>query len=716
MSESFLGIFSAHRAALPGLLVAIVGLVAACAPAAPAAGPYPRFAEFAGREVNVVEFGGDVRLSVDSLRALTITRPPRCRVFFIPRGICPRFLRDSYRLDLVELGRDVARLQLYHRDHGYYGTRVFPSVEPVPNEQVEVRFAIAPGNQVFLRDLTLTGTEEIIPPERLLGQIPQRVDTPFRRSLFLASADTIRNELLRRGYAYAEVLRNYGVDTVARYAEAHYVAIPGPLVQVDSVVIIGATRLGETTVRRQLTFREEELLRMTELNRSQRSLYALGMVNFASVEIAPDTLQLAPQDSAAATVLVRVVEAPQYLVDATAGYGTVDCLRTGASWTNRNFIGGARRLELSANLSRLGVGAPAAWGLEDTFLCPALRDDPFSDTLNYRLAVDFQQPRLFGTLNQLGVGLRGQRISELETYMRRMVGGHVALSRVVGDHTLLNTTSSIEWGVTRATPAVFCIGFDVCTPEDREPLQEPRWSNSLGANVVHDRTRTEGFVVRGYSVRGSAEWASPAFGSDDEYIRFSGELLSHRQLRPGWVLAGRLHGGAFVRGTLDPHGEFIPPDRRFYAGGPNSVRGFPRNALGPVVYVLDELRDQRIRSSATGGTQMLVATGELRMPSPIFSEYMRLGSFVDAGQVWAPDTDLASAPIRFTPGLGLRFVTPVGPIRVDAAYNGYGREAGPLFEIDPETGTLIQRPEGFSEPPGGFWDRWQIHFAVGNAF
>jgi outer membrane protein insertion porin family len=715
MSERHATPRSARRAGLPCLLVAVAVLAAGCAPMSPATGPYPRFAEFSGREVGAVEFAGELRLPLDSLRAVTITRPPRCRVFFLPGVLCPGFLQDRYRLSLEELARDVARLQLYHRDHGFFGTRVFPSVEPVPDRRVEVRFAIAPGDQVRLRELTIEGAEAIVPEEALLAAIPQRVNRPFRRSHFLASADTIRHELLRRGYAYAEVLRNYGVDTVANYAEAHFVVIPGPLVHVDSILVIGANRLGEQTVRRQLTFSEADLLRMMDLNRSQRSLYGLGMVNFASVEIAPDTLQLAPQDSAAASVLVRVVEAPQYLVDGTAGYGTVDCLRTGASWTNRNFLGGARRLELSANVSRIGVGAPAAWGLEDTFLCPALRDDPFSDTLNYRLAADFQQPRLFGTLNQLGVGLRAQRIAELETYMRRMVGGHVALSRAVGDFTLLNTTANVEWGVTRATPEVFCVGFDVCAPEDREPLLEPRWSNSLGATIVHDRTRTEGFAVRGFSVRSSADVASPAFGSDDEYVRLSAEWLGHRQVSPGYVLAGRLHGGTFLRGTLDPLQEFIPPDRRFYAGGPNSVRGFGRNALGPVVYV-DRQDGREPRSSATGGTEMVVGTAELRTPSPIFSQYMRLGAFVDAGQVWAPDTDLATAPIRVTPGFGLRFITPVGPIRVDAGYNPYGREAGPLFVIDPETGTLIQQSEGHSPPPRTFWGRWEIHFAVGNAF
>lgn len=700
----------------PLLLLAVAGL-AACAQAGAATGPFPRFAEFAGREVRAVSFAGDVRLPEDSLRGVIITRPIGCRIPLLPYALCPGFARDRYRLDLNELARDVARLQLYHRDHGYFGTRVVPTVDPAPGERVEVRFALAPGQRVILRELSIEGTEEIVPAEELLRQIQLRVDEPFRRGAFLASADTIRGELLRRGYAHAEVLRNYTIDTIADYAEVQYVAIPGPLVHIDTVLVVGAARLGARTVRRQLTFREGDLLRAAELNRSQRNLYGLGMVNFAAVEIAPDTLQLVPGDQATATVLVRVVEAPQYLVDATAGFGTVDCLRTGVTWTDRNFLGGARRLEVSGAASRIGVGWPVSWGLENN-LCGALRGDEFSDTVNYRIGADFQQPRIFGTANWLGLGVRAQRVSELGVYLRRAVGGQVAVSRDLGENTMLTATTDVEWGLTRARPEVFCIGFDVCEPEARQALQRARWSNSLTLNAVHDRTWTEGTAVRGWAARSGAAWASPVLGSDDRYLRLSGEVVGYRPIGTGYVLAGRLNAGAFLRGTLDPADEFIPPDRRFYAGGPNSVRGFARNALGPVVYVVRDPTAERpdTATSATGGTRVAVGSVELRTPSPVFSEYMRLGFFVDAGQVWAPETDLASAPIRVTPGLGLRFITPVGPIRVDAAYNPHGPAAGPLYVVDPATGNLLLQRDDFAPARRGFWDRFQIHFAVGHAF
>jgi outer membrane protein insertion porin family len=714
--------------ACPSLLLLLMSVLSGCAATGRAAGPFPGLAEYAGREVRQVEFAGNLQIPRDSLELITITRPTRCRLPFLPLGLCP-VGRDRYFLDLSELARDVARIQLYYRDHGYFGTRIIPSVDPLQPGRVGVRFAVIPGDRVTLTELLVEGTEEIVPAEELLRTLPLREGEPFRRGAFLSSADTVRAALLQRGYAYAEVLRNYAIDTIADVAEVQFVAIPGPLVRVDSIGFVGTDRLSQRTARRALTFREEDILRVAELNRSQRNLYALGLVNFASVEIGEGPVDLAA-DTARAGVLVRVVEAPQYLVDASAGYGTVDCFRTEARWVNRNFIGGARRLEVSGLVSKIGVGQPLAAGLENN-LCYALRDDRFSDRVNYRIAADLQQPQLFGTRNQLGANIRAERLSELNAFLREARGGQLALSRTLGLNTFLTTTVDIERGFTRADPAVFCIGFDVCAPEDWAPLEQSRWSNALSQAVVYDRTQTEGNVTRGFQLRGGAAWASGLLGSDDQYLRLIGDAVSYRPLRPGWVLAARLQGGIIPERSIDPATNFIPPERRFYGGGPNSVRGFGRNALGPVVYVADSVRVNpqgeeeflNVRSSATGGTQLAVGSLELRTPSPILSEFMRLGIFVDAGQVWAPGTDLTTAPLRFTPGAGVRFITPVGPIRIDAAYNPYGRQAGPLFLVDrvprPEDGALeavLRRVPGIYEPPGRLWDRFQFHFAVGQAF
>lgn len=712
--------------AVPALLLALA-VLGGCARGGGANQPFPRFAEYEGREVEAVRFLGELVLPRDSLAAVIVTQASRCQLLFLPFCIPGTDIgRERQRLDLRALAEDVVRLQLYHRDHGYYGTRVAVHVESRGEEEVAVHFGIAPGDRVTVSSLQIEGTDTILPVQQLRARLPLQEGDPFRRGGFLAAADSIRNALFARGYAYADVLRNYDLDTIADVADLQYAAIPGPVVRVDTIVFLGLDRLGERTARRQLTFRKGDLLRAAELARSQRNLYGLGIVSFASVNLAPDSLQVAP-DSADATVVVRVVEAPQYAVDVSAGYGSIDCLRSAAGWTDRNFLGGGRRLQLSGTVSKIGVAEPTAWGLADNVLCGQLKGDSLSQELNYRLVADFLQPRLFATQNQLGLRLHAERVSEYRAYLRESVGSQLSLARTLGAGTLLSANADVFYGSTEANAVVFCLGLNICSPEVRSVLTQKRWSNALSLSLGRERTRGDPNALRGYTTRAVTSWA-PAALSDDHYLNLLVEGVAYRPLRPGWQLALRLQGGTFFIGSLlaDSAGRdarFIPPERRFYAGGPNSVRGFARNALGPVAYLtedstaLDSIRaDLSVEPTSAGGTQLLVGSAELRVPSPLLSDVLRFAAFVDAGQVWARRSDLPASRLRVTPGVGLRFLTPVGPFRMDVAYNGYGSEPGRLFYPDPETGQLRLLSESFRPETGSFWNRLQFHFAVGQAF
>lgn len=712
----------------PLALAASAVILSGCVqPGGPAARPFPAFEEYEDREVRRVEFIGQLELPVDSLEAVIITRPTRCWFIFLP--ICVPFTdvgRDPYELDLDELSRDVVRVQLYYRDHGYYGTRIVPSVDPLSEDDVAVRFAIAPGDQVILTGLEVEGVEEILDSATVDAVVPLALGEPFRRIGFLKAADTIRTELQSRGYAYADVLRNYSLDTIADVAQAQFIAIPGPLVEVDTILFAGVDRLTERTLRRQITLREGELLRLPQVSQSQRNLYELRMVSFASLEIAPDSLQL-DEERSTATVLGRIVEAPEYLVDAAVGIGTVDCLRGEARWLDRNFMGGGRSLELTALLAKVGVGDPLNWGLENS-LCSGATRQPLGTRgdilgfLNYRVAADFEQPRLLNTRTELRVSAHTERLTELNAYLRESTGGRLALSRDIGRNKLLNTALSLEYGRTLANPVIFCVGFDICSTADFEELERFRWSNVLSATTIWDRTESTPLATRGFIARASVDWASSLLFSDTEYLRVLGEGSIFHPLRPGWVVAGNLRLGSFLQGRLGAEaGGFIPPERRFYAGGPNSVRGYRRNALGPTAYVWTESSDGAdpdTTASAVGGTQMIVASAEVRTPSPVYSDYFRLAAFVDAGQVWAPGSEIYGvADLRFTPGVGLRIATPVGPIRLDVAYNPYELPTGPLYFVDPVSGDLLPIEEDH-RPPGSrsFWQRLEFSFAVGQAF
>lgn len=715
-------------------------LLGACAANGPPGGPLPAFAEFEGDEVKSVRFEGE-RGDVprDSLDAVVATSATSCRPF---KFLCLRKTRRT--LDLNVLSRDLVRIRILFRDHGYYGSRVVPDVQDAGDDDVRVVFRLDPGDRVILREQAVVGVEGILDTARLRRRLPLKEGEPFRRKDFIASADTIRAQLLQRGHAYAQVLRNYTIDTIADVAVDTFTAVPGPVVTVDSVLIEGTFRLEEKIVRRQLTFGEGDLLRASDLARSQRNLFDLELVGFASVEIAPDSLQLAPDslelepDTVGSTVLVRVVEAARFAVETAAGYGTRDCFRAQGSRVDRNFLGGARRLEVAGAVSKVGVGGPL--NLEEN-VCQELRPDPdatelenrIATALNYRLAVDFLQPRLFGTRTSVVAGVNAERTSELGLYIRESFGGQLGAVRRVAPRTVVTATFNVQRGRTQAPDVVFCRGFEVCDSTSIETLSRSRWSNSLTLGAVHNRSRgPAGQPIGGYQVRGGVDFASELLGSDDRYLRGLAEGAIYREVRRGWVLSGRLLAGSFLNGFFAEPDEYLPPERRFYGGGPSNVRGFDRNALGPQVYVVEADTSEALgydpdeaRASATGGTRTVVASAELQLPSPVLRDRLRLAAFVDAGQVWDTRDRDADDPadqartnlgLRITPGVGVRFATPVGPFRLDLAFNPYSPEEGPLYVYD-ETGALtLVRGRFRPTADRSFLDRLTVHVAVGNAF
>jgi outer membrane protein assembly factor BamA len=216
--------------------------------------------------------------------------------------------------------------------------------------------------------------------------------------------------------------------------------------------------------------------------------------------------------------------------------------------------------------------------------------------------------------------------------------------------------------------------------------------------------------------------------SFQQFTRVVADAAWYRPLARSVVLSWRVRGGIIFSPTVDvatERGSFIPPEQRFYAGGPNDVRGFHRNELGPVVYVVSksevdsaaagagrDINPDSVRVSATGGNTLAIGNIELRVPSPVFGSRLRLAAFVDAGGAWQRGE--RDPVIRVTPGVGIRLGTPLGPARLDVAYNPYRLQAGPLFQFD-TTGALtaVAGQERYVLDRTG---KFTFHFAVGQPF
>src|SRR6266704_893625 len=632
----------------------------------------------------------------------------------------------------LEFRRDVIRLLLLYRQSGYMNVVVDTLVRR-EDRDVYVTFRIYEGDPVRLTKLEITGFDSIGSVADLKRSLPLQVRDPFNRFLFQASADTIVSRLRNRGYPFGSVLRNFDVDAAALTAQATLEAVPGPRVRIGEVVITGADQVDTATVRRMLSVKPNDWFRQDQLYQTQRDLYGLGMFRSVNVVLA-DTAPPPPGDSTV-RVLVRVSDAPHHRIRIGGGYGSIDCFRFQGGWTAYDFFGGARTLDLTGQLSKIGAGFPTDAGFREN-VCRFLRDDQTSDTANYNATVTLRQPAFLSPRHTASFAVFAERRSEFKAYTRQAIGANFGVTFNARRDVPLTVGYSYSLGRTTADPAVYCSVFLLCNASDQGFLANRRAFGAVRISGIRGRVNSVLDPSGGSLMQITLVHASRYVLSDSLYEFNRGELdvAKYYSLSRRSVLAWRIRGGTILPQRITLLGKptrFVPPDQRFYAGGPNSVRGYALNELGPRVYVTDSIEVQgtdtsyrNLHASPTGGNTVFTANLELRVATPIFPERVRLGLFVDVGQVWERgDTLTPVSGVRVTPGLGLRFITPLGPVRLDATYNGYPQEPGPLYLLNTTNKSLTAVTDTAGNQvtlrptvPRGFWRRVVVQFAVGQAF
>jgi len=638
-------------------------------------------------------------------------------------------LGEKRYLDEIEFRRDVVRLLLLYRQSGYMRVRVDTLVRRTP-DAAYITFRITEGPPVRVTRMTITGVDGILDTAELRRDLPLQLGAPFNRFLFQASADTIVAWLQNRGHPAADVLRNFDSNADSLTATVELDAEPGALARIGAIEVQGLKRIDTSTVLHAIPIHPLDIFRQDQIYESQRNLYGLGLFNSVNVSLADSA---APGDSLV-DVAVRLAEGPRHAIRGGVGYGSVDCFRAQAGWSALDFFGGGRSLNLDGSVSKLGVGYPTDLGAERN-ICHYDDGDPTSDTLNYSLAATLFQPSFLSSRHTANLTLLAERRSEYNAYVRQDVGANVGV--VFNAHRDLPISLSYGFSVgrTEARPIVYCEQFLVCDESDQAFLATPRRFAAITATAAKNDVNSVLDPTQGTQFTVTVTHASRLVGSDPfyEFNRGEVELAQYVPLGRTGVFAWRVRGGVILPQRITLSGQsakFVPPEQRFYAGGPNSVRGYDRNDLGPVGYVIDDTTQFTVQGGDTvynpnyvstapiGGNAVFVMNAELRFATPILPDRMRIALFADLGQVWERGDTLAPVTgLRLTPGVGLRFTTPLGPIRLDAAYKGHSTEAGTLYYVDRATNTLSVYRTRYQPPtPSSFWKRWTLQFAVGQAF
>ena len=232
-------------------------------------------------------------------------------------------------------------------------------------------------------------------------------------------------------------------------------------------------------------------------------------------------------------IAVAVRESFMYSARTGAGYGTLDCFRTQGEFANRDFLNGRGRLDVTARLSKIGIGKPLDIARD---FCPQIKRDPYSDTLNYYVGATLRQPVLFGLRTVPTVTLFSERRSEYLAYLRYTpIGGVASLGWPARRHLPSATISyQAEYGRTNAEPALFCAVFNLCTANDRRRVQELKRLAVGSLAVARDRSDIPLNPTRGSVARLEVRHASTLIGSDRglQFNKATGDVAWYR--RAGW--------------------------------------------------------------------------------------------------------------------------------------------------------------------------------------
>ena len=545
---------------------------------------------------------------------------------------------------------DLLRLQKYYFDHGYLDVRAtLANVEQnETNNTVQLHIRIEEGEVTVVREVEVKMQgpmpPELPPIETLRNDLPLRVDKPITKAAFDASRAQLLLTLQRAGYARAKVHPHTEVDRETHEAFLTYTLEAGERTAFGQVAIQGADKVKAKTIRRRLTFQPGQIYSPSELTDSQAAIYDLGMFR----TVTHRSLNLEATD-APLDVEFEVSERKPRGFEIGLGLDTVEQFRVQARWTFRNVFGGAEHLSLGGKISSPGLT------FETRFHLPhfVTRRARFTQTI----FVDNQKEI---NTDPLGLTDRILEINEAQPAFDVLrYGGESrvdhqftkAFSGSAGIELSANAFSNVDPDAIRGLAPEVAIDHLLFTQ-----FAELTWNTSDSAINA----------TRGFMVMLRTEHSTTSLLSEFDFVKASIEGRNYFPLGRRVTFAARLK-----LGFIQPYGdrEVVPINVRFFAGGPGSIRGFAVNRVGPLTE----------GNAPIGGRSLIEGSTELRFP---FIGDLGGVLFVDFGQVFEPSLVYHLDQLRYAVGPGIRYDTPIGPLRFDVGFITDRRPDEPFGRIE----------------------------------
>lgn len=550
--------------------------------------------------------------------------------------------------------QDIERLRNALDSFGYYRARITVTINghalgdpDVPNllaalpkkqiATVAVHFDTGP--LFHLRTVTVKGDVS----QSALAAFGLKSGAPVVAAEVLAARQRLLSALEDQGHAFA------AVSEPIAYEDAHlpvmdvvFTATPGPAYTVGSISFEGLKRVHAAFLLRQLKLHPGEPYSASAVERARATLLGLGV--FAAVSV-----RLPPQAQVSATGLPLTfvtVERKRHAVDLNGEYSSDLGVIAGASWTDRNLFGSAEQLTLRADITGLGGNGTATNGLGYDAGAQLTKPDflAVNQSLQFSLEALKQQLLAYDQVAATGGVTLNRRLSSVWS-----VSIGVSLEEEKDfQNEVIDCMRSLGLNETPRPAASWChytlLSFPLAARYDSTDLTNPLDDPRHGVRASISLSPTESL-----------------FETHAAFLIMQANVSTYLDLAGlGWSASGRsvlaLRAlAAQARGA----GQFsLPPDLRFYAGGSATVRGYAYQTVGPTFPPPDTPGEY-----PQGGTGLAAGTIEFRQR---LGKNFGMAVFVDGGEVSTKAQPFAGA-YSFGYGVGPRYYTPIGPIRIDVA-------------------------------------------------
>jgi len=634
-------------------------------------------------KLTAIEFSGNAYFDNDTLRE---------RMYIQPATLL-RY--RSGRYSPTRLEQDLEAIRGLYRSNGFLNVMVTKEVteDPADHTSISVRIMVTEGPQAKVGQLTIEGgTTEDVAYLRTLVRSSE--GQPFSAVNVAADRDAALSYYYNNGYPSANFDWTQENGSEPNTVNLHYRVQPGKQQFVRDVLVTGAESTSRSLVANQIGPRPDDTFSQSEIGVSQQKLYDLGI--FSKIQTAiqnPDGLEEKKY------LIFQADEARKYSFNFGVG---AELGRIGGGINSLNAPAGVTGFapRVSMGLSRINF-----LGLAHTISLQTLYS-----TQQRKALLNYLAPQIKGHQN-LSVNFSAlfNDTRDIRTFTARRWEGSVGLTQ------RLSLSDTIQYRYTFRRVTLDPNSLKIA-PELIPLLSRPVRVGLVGSTFFRDRRDDPVDSHRGAYNSADVSVAAAAFGSQSSFTRLLLRNSTYYPLKRSFVLARSIQFGYIQRtGGLAE----IPLAERFFAGGASTHRGFPSNQAGP--------RDLRT-GFPLGGSAMLVHSTELRFP--LIGDNLGGVLFHDMGNVYS---DIKNVSFRLhqqnlqdfnymvhVVGFGIRYRTPVGPIRVDL---GYAPNTPRFFGFSGTLQDLINAGPNApicAQPSATCIDqrisRFQFHFSLGQTF